>query len=106
MNYLMCYFCSPEQSIWYVNDQARICSNFCEKIYKECSQAEFQKKSIGQQYQSGMEFCQGQRFFVSEGESNCFNYDPTVFGQAAFYTNHLILLLMCCLLSLLVVLST
>ncbi|CAD5112058.1 DgyrCDS1304 [Dimorphilus gyrociliatus] len=50
----------PEQGVWYINDRAKVCSRFCEKIYEECSQAEFQRHSIGQKYQTGAEFCLGQ----------------------------------------------
>lgn len=36
----------------------------------------------GARYNSGSEFCQGQKFEVVENNGNCFDFDPLVFGYA------------------------
>ncbi|XP_060084774.1 uncharacterized protein LOC132564029 [Ylistrum balloti] len=80
MNYLMCYFCDPEQYRWY-KSKAHVCADFCRAVFEHCQDAEFDGKSIGTNYRNGTDFCEAQNFHVVEGD-NCFDYDPTVFGRA------------------------
>ena len=82
MNYIMCYFCSPMQYQWF-KKSAEVCSSFCKSIYKECMNAEYNGKAIGEAYKDGKSFCEAQRFIYVERESNCFDFDPNVFGGAS-----------------------
>jgi len=49
---------------------------------------------IGQRYESGTEFCLGQRFEVVGGTTNCFKFDPTVFSQSYHQKPSLLLTLL------------
>ncbi|KAK2155278.1 hypothetical protein LSH36_244g04005 [Paralvinella palmiformis] len=93
INYLMCYFCSPEQYIWY-NRKAFICEDYCNTVYEHCWAAEYNGTAIGQRYESGTEFCLGQRFEVVGGTTNCFKFDPTVFSQSYHQKPSLLLTLL------------
>ncbi len=37
---------------------------------------------LGEEYENGAEFCQGQKFEVAEDNVACFDFDPNVFGCA------------------------
>ncbi|XP_067658660.1 uncharacterized protein [Haliotis asinina] len=80
MNYLMCYFCSPDQYLFY-RDKLMVCSEYCDSLYEDCKTASFEGDTIGYKYQNGTAFCEAQNFQVVEG-TNCFEYDPTVFDMA------------------------
>ncbi|KXJ19807.1 uncharacterized protein LOC110251577 [Exaiptasia diaphana] len=85
MNYLMCYFCSPEQEFWYRSDRLHICSSYCNDIYKECSDAKYRGETIGSKYKNGQEFCNAQLFKVVKSRfERCFEFDDTLFGAASF----------------------
>ncbi|KAK7502501.1 hypothetical protein BaRGS_00006454 [Batillaria attramentaria] len=36
LNYLMCYFCSPNQHLWFINQKLRVCAKYCNSLYEEC----------------------------------------------------------------------
>ncbi|XP_074655706.1 uncharacterized protein LOC141909219 [Tubulanus polymorphus] len=82
LNYMMCYFCSPEQHLWY-RKKAHVCAEFCRSLYEDCRGAEYKKIEIAKIYASGEEFCDAQDFIVVEGKHGCFNFDPTPFGRSA-----------------------
>ncbi len=83
MNYMMCFFCSPDQFIWYRQNHAIVCSNFCNDVYQNCKTAEYDGKKIGQSFQNGHEFCLAQDFIVSDTNHQCFDFDPTPFSHAS-----------------------
>ncbi|ESO99385.1 hypothetical protein LOTGIDRAFT_158471 [Lottia gigantea] len=85
MNYLMCFFCSPDQHIWY-KQRARVCSDFCTDLYDECKDAEFKGEKIGSNYENGSMFCEAQDFSVAD--SGCFKFDPKVFDGAVQHLNY------------------
>ncbi|XP_050413286.1 uncharacterized protein LOC126827793 [Patella vulgata] len=95
MNYLMCYFCSPDQHIWY-KQRARVCTDFCTNLFEECKSASYNGKKLGSEYENGTSFCEAQDFSVVEG--NCFKYDPKVFDGAvqhiSFYLPYISSLIM------------
>ncbi|XP_033763807.1 uncharacterized protein LOC117345000 [Pecten maximus] len=80
MNYLMCYFCDPDQYRWY-KSKAHVCADFCRAVFDHCKDAKYDGKTIGANYRNGTDFCEAQNFHVVEGD-NCFDFDPTVFGRA------------------------
>ncbi|KAL5013722.1 hypothetical protein ScPMuIL_007992 [Solemya velum] len=92
MNYLMCYFCSPEQHRWY-KGKVHVCHEFCASVYQNCKDASHDGLRIGETYQNGSSFCEAQNFEVVEGTS-CFKFDPTVFGgtESTNYISFLLLL--------------
>jgi hypothetical protein len=59
-----------------------ICLSFCEEIYKECINAEYDGRTIGDVYKSGVRFCQAQNFEVVRSNKQCFTYDPEVFSKS------------------------
>lgn len=79
INYLMCYFCSPKQQLWF-NKSLSVCRSYCDQIYSHCRSAKYNGFSIGSNYESGVAFCKAQMFnvIVKNGE-NCFEFDPTKF---------------------------
>ncbi|XP_019628146.1 PREDICTED: uncharacterized protein LOC109472735 [Branchiostoma belcheri] len=79
LNYMMCYFCSPEQYLWYYDNRVHVCGRFCELVYRECGSASYEGVAIASAYESGWDFCQAQTYLVSD-ELPCFDYDPKVFG--------------------------
>ncbi|XP_048736667.1 uncharacterized protein LOC125651876 [Ostrea edulis] len=85
MNYMMCYFCAPDQVHWYhkeENKKVHVCIDFCKSLYHHCQGAIHDGKRIGDVYQNGSSFCEGQSFHVIDGKQNCFKFDPTVFDNA------------------------
>ncbi|XP_033642187.1 riboflavin-binding protein-like [Asterias rubens] len=82
LNYMMCYFCSPNQIDWY-DSKVVICSEFCDETFEECKDAQLGGSSIGEKYESGRNFCMANNFEVVQGRERCFNFDPTAFDTAA-----------------------
>lgn len=83
MNYLMCYFCSPEQEFWYRSDRLHICDSYCNTIYNKCKDAKYKGFKIGEEYKSGKHFCEAQLFKVVESKyERCFEFDSSLFGTA------------------------
>ncbi|XP_064611754.1 uncharacterized protein LOC135475748 [Liolophura sinensis] len=80
MNYLMCYFCSPEQHVW-IKDKVKVCADFCASLYFHCKEAYFNGSMIGSNYEDGQTFCESQNFEVVDSKINCFKFDPTVFAS-------------------------
>ncbi|CAE1328532.1 unnamed protein product [Acanthosepion pharaonis] len=79
MNYLMCYFCSPEQYRWY-NGKVHVCEEYCIDVYDKCRLASFEGVAIGSAYGNSTAFCNAQNFEVIEGTHNCFEFDPLPFA--------------------------
>lgn len=79
MNYLMCYFCSPEQSRWY-NGKVHVCEEYCIDVFDKCQLASYEGVAIGSAYGNGTAFCNAQNFEVMEGTHNCFEFDPLPFA--------------------------
>ena len=94
MNYLMCYFCSPDQYKWFKDGKLHICKSFCDDIFTHCKDAEYDGKSIGSRYSSGSEFCEAQFFRVADAD--CFEYDDKIFGSASLHQAyiHLVVVLL------------
>lgn len=82
MNYLMCYFCSPQQNLWY-NQTLSICHSYCEDLYNHCSSAEYNGQSILSHYESGIAFCKALAFNVvgleRENHEHCYAFDEKLF---------------------------
>ncbi|XP_031563722.1 uncharacterized protein LOC116299234 [Actinia tenebrosa] len=74
MNYLMCYFCSPDQELWYKSNQVHVCGTFCKQIYKNCKSASYKGETIGKKYPNGKKFCEAQLFVVKESNKECFDH--------------------------------
>lgn len=74
MNYLMCYFCSPDQEQWYKSNRVHVCSTFCKQIYENCKSASYRGEAIGKKYPNGKKFCEAQLFVVAESNKNCFDH--------------------------------
>ncbi|XP_063408603.1 uncharacterized protein LOC134692112 [Mytilus trossulus] len=86
LNYMMCFFCDPNQRIWYNQDtdhKVHICADFCRMVYKSCRSAQYNGNEIGESYLNETSFCEAQNFRLVEGKKNCFNFDPTVFGRTS-----------------------
>ncbi|EDO46522.1 predicted protein [Nematostella vectensis] len=84
MNYLMCYFCSPEQERWYKNSRLHVCESLCDAVYEKCKDSSFQGKEIGAEYSNGKEFCEAQFFHVvNSKDQECFDFDSGLFGTAS-----------------------
>ncbi|XP_025082769.1 uncharacterized protein LOC112557241 [Pomacea canaliculata] len=83
LNYLMCFFCSPDQHLWYIDQKLRVCAKYCKSLYEDCRNAGVGNQIIGKEYSNGSAFCEAQNFEVVEGAS-CFEYDPDVFGIGTF----------------------
>jgi len=86
INYLMCYFCSPEQHLWY-DKSAHICSEFCEAVFEHCKTASFNGTVLSDNYMNGEDFCLGQKFVVEKESSTCFAYDASVFDCGLHLTS-------------------
>ncbi len=80
MNYLMCYFCSPVQYLWY-NKTLSICQSYCEDIFSHCGSAEYNGHSLASKYKDGTTFCEALAFNVVE--SDCFQFDPLLFASGS-----------------------
>lgn len=83
MNYLMCYFCSPKQDLWY-NQTLSICHSYCDEIFSYCGSAKHEGQSIASRYKHGLEFCEALAFNVvakNSEDEHCFKFDPTLFGS-------------------------
>ena len=90
LNYMMCYFCSPDQYLWFRQDKLHICKSFCDDVYAHCKDAKYNGKKIGSAYSDGGDFCKGQSFSVLDEDSDlCFKYDQTLFGAASLLLPHL-----------------
>ncbi|XP_064642695.1 uncharacterized protein LOC135497002 [Lineus longissimus] len=102
MNYMMCYFCSPHQSQWYEErGRAQVCSEYCRSVFTECKDASYKGRKIGEEYKSGKDFCEiGQNFEVVDRSTDCFDYDPNVFDGSGHPVSTSLLLVFCCLLTL------
>ena len=83
MNYLMCYFCSPDQYKWFKDGKLRICTSFCDDIFSHCKDAKYDGKAIDSMYSSGSDFCMAQYFRVVD--TDCFEYDVELFGTASLH---------------------
>ncbi|CAF3040301.1 unnamed protein product [Rotaria socialis] len=81
MNYLMCFFCAPDQYLWYIKKRVKICQTFCDELYKNCKTAEFSGNVIGTLYKSGLQFCEANNFNMVT--SDCFKFDENVFSSAS-----------------------
>ena len=79
MNYLMCYFCSPDQYKWYRDGKLHVCKEFCQDVYDHCKDAKNGGKKISSMYSSGKAFCEAQAFLVVDNNENCFEFDSTHF---------------------------
>ncbi|XP_071944429.1 uncharacterized protein [Antedon mediterranea] len=79
LNYMMCYFCSPNQMDWYDENRVIICSDFCEETFKVCNTATYNNEPLLKGFETASEFCKAQSFHMIEGTQNCFNFDPNVF---------------------------
>ncbi|WAR14677.1 hypothetical protein MAR_004782 [Mya arenaria] len=82
MNYMMCFFCSPDQDQWYKDGKVHVCEDFCNSVYTECKPAHYDGHKIGDQYRNGTAFCEAQNFHVSRS-NNCFKFNPSVFDSAS-----------------------
>jgi hypothetical protein len=83
MNYLMCYFCSPEQKLWY-NQTLSICRSYCEEIFSYCGSAKYNGHSLASKYKDGVTFCEALAFnVVAKNLENhhCFQFAPHLFGH-------------------------
>ena len=81
MNHLMCYFCSPKQSLWY-NQTLSICRSYCDEIFSYCGSAKYNGQSIAKNYENGKKFCEALAFNVvanKKESKNCFDFDPDLF---------------------------
>ncbi|GFN74273.1 voltage-dependent calcium channel subunit alpha-2/delta-3-like [Plakobranchus ocellatus] len=85
INYLMCFFCSPDQEKFYKLNRVHVCLDYCEALYEECRSAGFNKILIGEAYANGTSFCEAQNFAVVEN-AECFKFNPNVFGGASSLT--------------------
>lgn len=95
MNYLMCFFCSPEQEFWYHSDRLHICNPYCEKIYDTCKDAKYNGKTIGETYTNGEKFCEAQLFKVVKSQKErCFDFDQKLFGTSSFVHAERLLMVM------------
>ncbi|XP_060555180.1 uncharacterized protein LOC132716051 [Ruditapes philippinarum] len=81
INYMMCYFCSPDQYHWYKDGKVNVCEKFCQSVYSSCKDAFYNGTRIGESYKNGTSFCETQNFKVVNSKY-CFKYDPTVFDAA------------------------
>ncbi|XP_045162508.2 uncharacterized protein LOC123527233 [Mercenaria mercenaria] len=91
INYMMCYFCSPDQFHWYKEGKVHVCEKFCQSVYTSCKDAFYNGTRLGEAYRNGTAFCETQNFKVVNSKY-CFKYDPTVFDVAS-YIQHSDLLL-------------
>ena len=85
MNYLMCYFCSPEQNLWY-NQTLSICHSYCVEIFSHCGSAEYNGDSLASKYKDGIKFCEALAFNVvenSKSDAHCFNFDHQMFASGS-----------------------
>ncbi|CAF3598495.1 unnamed protein product [Adineta steineri] len=82
MNYLMCFFCAPDQYLWYIKKRVKICETFCNEFYQHCKTAEFSGNTIGTLYKSGLQFCEANNFNVVTND--CFAFDASVFSSASY----------------------
>lgn len=87
LNYMMCYFCSPDQYRWFRQDKVHICQRFCDDTYKHCKDAKFGGKVMGSAYSDGSEFCKAQFFSILKDDDmeGCFKFDDSLFGSASFH---------------------
>ncbi|CAH1773573.1 unnamed protein product, partial [Owenia fusiformis] len=92
INYMMCYFCSPEQHRWY-DKKAYLCSSYCTDLFESCRTADYKGKKIGEAYSNGEAFCEGQNFAIADGSRPCFDFDENVFGTAIELTHNPIAIL-------------
>lgn len=72
INYLMCYICSPEQSIFYSHERLNVCVEFCNSLHSACGDAELKGRQIRNWYSDGTTFCKSRSFEVSNNTNNCF----------------------------------
>lgn len=87
LNYLMCYFCSPDQYQWLRQGKAHICKSFCNDVYKHCKDAKFEGKALSSVYSNGNEFCKAQFFNVLDDENTqaCYKFDDSLFATASLH---------------------
>ncbi|XP_067950696.1 riboflavin-binding protein-like [Watersipora subatra] len=101
INYMMCYFCDPNQANWYTTT-VQICQPFCADVYTYCGEAAYNGVTIADSFASGEEFCAAQMFTVVQGESGCFKFDPTVFDSSPTVAGSVLTFFLCLLSNLLV----
>ena len=83
MNYMMCYFCSPDQYKWLREGKVHICKSFCDDIYTHCKDAKYDGNSIGTKYSNGKHFCEAQFFQVVD--EDCFEFDEEIFANGSLH---------------------
>ncbi|KAJ8021542.1 hypothetical protein HOLleu_38783 [Holothuria leucospilota] len=95
LNYMMCYFCSPDQHKWYDKGKVNICSSFCNDTFEECKTTMLEDLAIGDMFKSGTEFCEANSFEIVPGKDHCFDFDPTVFsGSDRMSLCHLLVMIL------------
>jgi len=86
LNYMMCYFCSPDQYQWFRQGKLHICQGFCDGIYSHCKDAKYGGKAISSVYSDGSAFCKAQFFTVLDDDTQaCFQFDDSLFGSASLH---------------------
>ena len=106
LNYMMCYFCSPEQSRWFRQGKLHICQSFCDDIYKHCKDAKYDGKTIGSAYSDGSQFCKAQFFNILDDDTQaCFKFDDSLFGSGSIQQARLQLVVVLLCISLIYYLS-
>ncbi|GAU89991.1 hypothetical protein RvY_02475 [Ramazzottius varieornatus] len=100
LNYLNCYFCSPDQEIWF-REKATICRSFCDSIYEHCADAWFEDRMIRDIFtdktlQDGG-FCKDNFFDVVDSEKDCYKFDAVPFSRAEsrLYINTNLVAILC-----------
>ncbi|XP_025086518.1 uncharacterized protein LOC112559434 [Pomacea canaliculata] len=75
-NYLMCYICSPDQSLFYLMESLTVCEEFCNAWYDACRTAILKGSVIRDLYDNGRSFCASRRFKVDTVKNGrCFFFD-------------------------------
>lgn len=91
LNYLMCFWCSPDQYLWFIDEEAIVCEDFCDIVFQNCSTAFYNGRRILDAYKNGREFCEAQNFRINRGNELCFAFDKSVFsGAVAIRQNSLL----------------
>lgn len=86
LNYLMCYFCSPDQHQWFRRGKVHVCKSFCNDVYKHCKDAKFGGKALSSVYSNGNEFCKAQHFNVLDEDTQaCYKFDDSLFATASLH---------------------
>ncbi|OWA50178.1 hypothetical protein BV898_14703 [Hypsibius exemplaris] len=100
LSYLMCYFCSPDQEIWFrENSKATICRSFCDSIYEHCADAWYEDRMIRDIFVDKTlldgGFCKDNFFDVVDGEKDCYKFDPLPFsGQTRLRSDSIFMIVL------------